>query len=138
MKKTVKEYRARWEIDVDADTPEAAASAAHAIMLDKNAASVVFDVIDVSIIVGGKAAQVDLLCRTVKQPDWCVLLRMPEQDELDPCDRIVWNVKAKSAKAAASKARKEVARAYSCDTEEVGVRAVALGEDSIILPWEEL
>lgn len=138
MKKTAREYRIRWEIDVDADTPEAAASAAHAIMLDKNAASVVFDVIDRSIIVGGKAAQVDLLRRTVKQPDWCVLLRMPERDALDPCDRIVWNVKAKSAKAAASKARKEVARAYSCDTEEVGVRAVALGEDSIILPWEEL
>ena len=125
------EYRVRWEIDVDAGNAEAAARRALSAMTDAGTTATVFDVMGKR----GRVRRIDLTLGRKSDPDWCVLLRLPDQDELDPCDRIRWNVKAKSAKTAATKARKELAERCVFDPDEIGVSAIALGEDSILLPW---
>ena len=125
------EYRVRWEIDVDADNAEAAARLALSAMTDAGTTATVFDVMGKR----GRVRRIDLTLDRKSDPVWCVLLRLPEQDELDPCDRVTWNVKARSVKAAAAKARKELAKRYDCDPDDIGVRAVALGVASIQLPW---
>ena len=125
------EYRVRWEIDVDAGNAEAAARRAMSAMTVAGTTATVFDVMGKR----GRVRRIDLTLDRKSDPVWCVLLRLPEQDELDPCDRVTWNVKARSVKAAATKARKELAKKYECDPDSIGVGAIALGEDSIRLPW---
>lgn len=125
------EYRVRWEIDVSADDPETAAGLALIARIGPGTTATVFDVTDKR----GRVTRVDLLKASRDFPYWCVLLCTPDQDAFDPCDRILWNVRAGSAKSAAAQARKDLAKAHGCNPGDIGVTAVALGEDSIRLPW---
>lgn len=129
------EFRVRWEIDIDGVSAADAARNAESILADGTSYPRVPGVYDVVSGRSGVARKIDTASGTESDPDWCVLLRLPDQDELDPCDRIRWNVKAKSAKTAATKARKELAKRRVFDPDEIGVSAIALGEDSILLPW---
>jgi hypothetical protein len=45
----MKQYRVRWIIDIEADSPTDAAVAAQAIQRDPNSTATVFDVLDVAL-----------------------------------------------------------------------------------------
>ena len=95
------EFRVRWEIDIDGVSAADAARNAEGILADSVSCHRVPGVYDVVSGKSGVARRLDTASGAESDPDWCVLLCMPDQDELDPCDRVTWNVKARSAKAAA-------------------------------------
>ena len=60
------EYRVKWEIDVDAKTPQKTAAEALKIMRDPYSIATVFDVIDYDIFHRIlKKTRVDLLCQQI-------------------------------------------------------------------------
>ncbi|MFA7121718.1 MAG: hypothetical protein WC277_09560 [Bacilli bacterium] len=66
---------------------------------------------------------------------WCVLARMPEQDALDLCDRVLWNAEGRTAGEAMGRAREELAEKWDTDPGDVEIVAASPGRDSITLPW---